>query len=224
VAQAVSYTELKRRAKAAADMTYSDFWDSTQWLDQINSSVRKLYNKLVEADQDFYTVARYIELDGTNTIFRLPSDFYKLKGVDYELNGLTRQMRSYSFSERSLFSDVAPSQQITLWVVPTFGGFLDENPDTEEFDGINGWEEWVILDAAIQALIAEESDASALMTERGIIEASIESMKAARDIGEPERVRDVTEERDGLPEERLAYRVVGNQIHIGQRTSGSLWA
>lgn len=208
--QGVTYTELLRRAKAKADMEFSDFIDSEEWLDIINSSTRKLYNKLVEADQDFYTAARYIETNGTAKIYRLPADFYKLRGVDYEFNGRQRSMKRFSFRDRNNFENgentiryrvigsqihfepTPSSQTITLWIVPTFEGFTGDENDDEEFDGINGWEEYVVLDAAIQALIKEESDTSQLMAERSIIEQEIEAMKGDRDFENAERVGDVT--------------------------------
>lgn len=209
MAQAVTYAEILRRAKAKADMKFSDFIDSDGWLDLINTSIRKLYNKLVEADQDFYTVARTITTDGTCAIYRLPTDFYKLRGVDYTVNNVTLPMKKFNFRERNdsqnrssivryrlignqlHFIPTPPAQIITLWIVPVFSGFNGSDLE-EEFDGINGWEEYVVLDCAVQALVQEESDASQVMAERQILETQIEGMKTDRDHENAERVGDVT--------------------------------
>jgi hypothetical protein len=59
------------------------------------------------------------------------------------------------------------------------------------YDGIDGWEEWSILDVAIQMVIKEERDPSALMNERARVEARISALAGSRDAVDPERVVDV---------------------------------
>jgi hypothetical protein len=209
MAQAVTYAELLRRAKSAADMVYSNFLEAQDWLDLINASTRALYNKLTEADQDFYTTSTTLTTNGRDKTYRLPDDFYKLRGVDYVSYGQQRSMKKFSFRDRNRYQDaqeiiryrlqgsniafepVPSAQTITIWYVPVFEGFAE---DDDEFDGVNGWEEWIVLDAAIKALISEESDPSALLIVLKGLDDKIESMKADRDIGEPERVGDVTSE------------------------------
>ena len=55
----------------------------------------------------------------------------------------------------------------------------------------NGWEKYIVVDAAIQALLKEESDTRALMAERERIEKEIREAKEARDMATPKRVVDV---------------------------------
>lgn len=63
--------------------------------------------------------------------------------------------------------------------------------DADRFDGINGWEEYLVIDAAIRALTKEESDPSALMVEKAEIEARLQEMADSRDKGRPKRLQDV---------------------------------
>lgn len=64
--------------------------------------------------------------------------------------------------------------------------------DADRFDGIHGWEEYVVLDAAIRALTKEESDPSPLYAEKQEIVQRINEMADSRDKGSPKRLVDVT--------------------------------
>ena len=81
---------------------------------------------------------------------------------------------------------------VTAWVIPT-APILVQDSDT--FDGINGWEDWVAHDVAIYLLGREESDPSLLMAERQRIEDGIISMISGRDASEPHRPRSVRRRR-----------------------------
>jgi hypothetical protein len=65
----------------------------------------------------------------------------------------------------------------------------DMTVDTDTLDGINGWEEWVVLDAAIKCMKKEESDPSLLLLEQKEIEQEIVAHAQQRDQGAPARVR-----------------------------------
>jgi hypothetical protein len=78
---------------------------------------------------------------------------------------------------------------IVVWYIP-------EPPTlssaTDEYDSRSGWEEWVIWDAAIQILTAEESDISAATAERDRVWAQqIQPVVATHDQARPEQVTDV---------------------------------
>jgi hypothetical protein len=62
--------------------------------------------------------------------------------------------------------------------------------DTTSFEGISGWEEYVILDAAIKALLKEESDANALMSQKAAMLRRIEESAPNRDAAEAPTVSD----------------------------------
>lgn len=72
----------------------------------------------------------------------------------------------------------------------------DLSADTDYLDGINGWEEWVVLDCARKALIKQERDPSAVIAEMREIEAEIDSLKS-------ERAADGATVRETYPEEWL---------------------
>lgn len=85
---------------------------------------------------------------------------------------------------------------VTAWVIPT-APILVQTSDT--FDGINGFEDWVIHDVAIYLKQREESDPSVLMAERDRLEGDMLKM-LTRKHASPARVRDV------MPRGRLFRR------------------
>lgn len=157
---------------------------------------------------------KYSLPDGT--LYSGAPAFYKLLGVDLQVQGgagawLT--LKPFAFAERnrfspygiqSLFSNAilryrllgnqiwfTPLPQagltIQLWYIPEPSTLAS---DTDTFDGISGWEEYIIVDAAIKALQKEESDVSVLMAQKQALGKRIEAMAETRDPGSPATVVD----------------------------------
>jgi hypothetical protein len=79
---------------------------------------------------------------------------------------------------------------LRVWYVPV-AATLSADGDT--YDGRSGFEEWVVLDASIGFLVADESDATAAVQERELVWGDqILPIFKARDQAEPDRVIDVT--------------------------------
>lgn len=57
-----------------------------------------------------------------------------------------------------------------------------------DLKGVNGWDEYVIIDAAIKCLVKEESDTNVLLLQKQQMLARIEALASNRDAGDPERV------------------------------------
>lgn len=100
---------------------------------------------------------------------------------------------SYRQMGDQLFFIPNPSagQYIQIWYVPIMSMLLRDT-DMLSFS-ISGWDEFVILDAAMKALIKEESfeQADALKDEKNTILLRIESAAENRDVGQPNTVSDV---------------------------------
>jgi hypothetical protein len=148
------------------------------------------------------------------------SDLLKLRGVDYvESATVSVPLGKYNFAERHRRYDFATASNfptdataskyrllgsnIVISPVPVWGGTikiwyipaaatLDE--DTDTFDGIAGWEEWVVLDCCIKCLAKEESDASQFLDQKLRFEKRFQALAEDRDIGEPDTVRDTLKE------------------------------
>lgn len=76
-------------------------------------------------------------------------------------------------------------QNIGVWYYPRLTTLL---ADTDIMDGISGWTEYVVVDAAIKALRKEESDTSELMQEKLMLQKRIEETATNRDAGQPDTI------------------------------------
>lgn len=63
--------------------------------------------------------------------------------------------------------------------------------DAVTIDGVSGWEEFIVIDAAIKARIKQEQPVEDLRTEKQEMTADIESMAEGRDAGQAHHVSDV---------------------------------
>ncbi len=68
-------------------------------------------------------------------------------------------------------------------------------PDTilSMYDGVNGWEEYAVLDAAIYMLDKEESSSTHLVRRKDALRARLEAMTENRNAAEPVMIRDVSD-------------------------------
>lgn len=152
------------------------------------------------------------------TLYSAAPSFYKLLGVDYQTsandpNGYVT-LRTFAFGDRNKFSTpnfvafngyinlryrlqgnnlyLSPTptsgQTIRVWYIPR-PTTLATGADT--VDGVSGWEEYIVIDAAIKCLNKEESDVTVLMARKAAMKARIEGMAANRDAGNPGRTVDI---------------------------------
>ena len=222
--RSVSLSSLRTQARQRADAESSDtsqaFVPDTELNGYINNSIAELYDLMIEANGDEYFAvsSSFATLSGDDT-YPLPSDFYRLSGVDAAVGGFRYTLHLFPFGERNRFSNLtAPgwyrgarlfyrlrnadivfvpipdaAYQITLWYIP--------NPpilvaDGDSFDFQGGWEEYVIIDAAIKMQVKEESDTSVLQLGKQQLIARIRGAAPKRDDGSPQLVTDVFS-RDG---------------------------
>lgn len=112
--------------------------------------------------------------------------------IAFGYNNVRYQLRAQDIVFRPL-----PNQSFTcvLWYIPvakTLTVSLTPGPtETNTIDAINGYDQFLILDTAIQMLVKEESDASALMALKDKIESGIITSSSARDVGMAEHVVDL---------------------------------
>jgi hypothetical protein len=204
----------------AAALTGNGFFvTEPELISYINQSYFELYDLLISQYGANYFVKappQSITTDGTNSQFALATDFYKLLGVDLLVSGNAQSavsIKPFEFSDRNRYSvpnfqsfygasnlryrlngsnlwltpTPASGQTIQVWYVPRLTP-LAALSDTA--DGISGWTEYVICDAAIKCLQKEESDVSVLMAEKQALTMRIQAMADSRDVGAPHKVSD----------------------------------
>ena len=210
----VTLQEFRERARERADMENSRFISDAELNRYINASIQELYDLLIASRGENYYVSSYSFTTSTNTdTYALPSGMLKLLGVDY-VRGVNSaySLKSFKWQERNRYREPyylndsinlqyqirgnnlvfmpmpQGNQQIKVWYIPA-ATLLTQN--TDSFDGINGWEEYVVIDAAIKMLVKEESDTSELMMAKEAMRQRVLQASSARDSNEPARVVDV---------------------------------
>lgn len=208
---------LKKRVLERADMQNSYFVDDTagdsELVRYIQLSYRKLYNKILSAFSDWYAEDPVEFTISSGNTYTVDQDFYKLLGVDFKLNGLWVEIRPFNFSQRNIPFTIDrngyhPNIRYRLMgsklrFIPTdeatgtYRYWYIAKPNiptelTDTIDGENGWDEYVVCDAAAKCLAKEESDASYLLAERDQWLEDIMIHASNRDEGGTETVEDVT--------------------------------
>jgi hypothetical protein len=213
---AITLSTMRERVRARADMKNSTFVEDSELNQYINSSYQELYDILVQSFEDYYTLPPVSFTIATSSdYYTLPTDFYKLRGVDssldssnwftltpfdfanrntnnnnlaYALSGIYD--RNYRIVGNRLYitpTDSAPGNY-RIWYVPVATVLTT---DSSTLDGINGWEEYIVVDAARKCLAKEESDTSFMVQEKEALRQRIISASLRRDAGMPKKITDM---------------------------------
>lgn len=207
----VTLATLRARVRERADMAGSSFVaDDATGLDAwINEAHQKLHGMLVDAlGEEYIESINNITTTGADS-YALPADFYKLYAAGIIIGNRVRKMYQFSRGEQYRYLG-NPNAQIpryrvvnrTLRLAPNTGAgqvlYLSYAPNAttlavagDTVDYPNGWDRFIVLDAAIQALLKEESSVTALAAERDRVVREIETTKEQRDLANPHRVTDV---------------------------------
>lgn len=206
----ITLATLRTRVRERADLVNSQFIADSELNGYIDLSYSGFYDLLIEEENYYFGTSSSAVVSSGNTI-ALPSNFYRLVGLDdmttpdYPLT-----VRKFNFAERndfrnmyltlSNYSDVfynifgsnillEPStlaqKTYKLWYIP-HRTILSADGDT--VDSVNGWIEWVILDAAIKCLLKEESDVKPLMIAQKEVYERITKAKGKRDSVGPDKI------------------------------------
>jgi len=215
----MTLAEIRLAAQQRADLVNSQFVTNSEWNSYINLSIYGLYDILIQKFGDDYYVAspNAITTDGTNYLYALPIDFYKMLGVDLKTGAQTNPwtaLKPFMFAARNQYKVPAGGRNVQLWYAPRLTELV---LDTDTSDGVDGWLEWVINDAAIKARVKEESEISDLAAMRLNIEKRIESAAENRDAGMPQTVTDVYSlSFASFAGPNMSYRITGNNIWLGE--------
>lgn len=220
----ISLSTLRSRAQKRADMENSNFVTDAEWNEYINSAYKELYDILVMKFED-----HYVTESATSTVavgsdsFAVPSDFYKVLGVDVLRAGTAgsvtarwEKLDRFNFNERNRSYDeryrrglvrpyaryrilqdtvkLVPSDNVDgtyrVWYVPVP---TEMTLDADTIDTENGYEEFIILEAAKKAATKEENYelVQALEQQKQFQLQRIEQAAANRDIGEADTITDI---------------------------------
>jgi len=207
-----------------ADMRNSAFIDTTgangtavtELLRYVNLAYRDLYQQIVASKEFYFTTTFAITITAGTASYALPTDFYKLDGVDMALDNSGRYLtlKPFMFMERNKFRSglaltVAPYGQVFRYIV--VANSIQFLPLPSQTSTIQMWytpepvaisslattlalpigsDEYMSLYIACAMLAKEESDTSALNAKRLEVIAQIRESFKDRDQGSASYVVD----------------------------------
>lgn len=211
----ITLAELKEQARQRSDMENSEFVSDVELTSYINSSLAELHDLLIASYCDDYMMEEYLFASTTALDYALPADFYKLRGVDVRSgNGQWATVKRFNFNRRNEQQNAyawnllglpyleyrlvgskirfnrTPDTALSfrLFYHPKLSKLVN---DADSYDDINGFAEYVVVDAAIKMMQKEESDVRVLMGQKEALRQRIIAMAANRDANEPASVTDV---------------------------------
>jgi hypothetical protein len=146
-----------------------------------------------------------------------PFSPYKILHVSANINGWERSLDRWTFEKLTLYTNASTwgvqalpisyryhvnqvgTTSLLLSPVPDgvypitvyyVESFVDLVADDDKYWSGDGWEEWVVLDAAIKALTKEESSITDLTAERDRVLVRIQAQMRTPDLDHPGTVRD----------------------------------
>jgi hypothetical protein len=183
----------------------------------INSAGTEIHDILVQKwGNDFPGLSSTTITTAADTdTYALPTDCYNLMGVDLVEGNNTYTLRRFEFGERNRYKNTVllgytsevflyrrEGNNITLvpvptgvhsikvWYVPVWTNLV---ATTDTYDGVNGWDEYIVVDVATRLLAKEESDVSVMMSRKAALLERIEAAADNRDGAWPVRVLDTSD-------------------------------
>lgn len=214
MARTTTLSTLRSDIRSRADMDNSEFITDSELNSYINASYAELYDILVSRFEDYYTTTSSHSVASGASEFSVPADFYKLRGVDRQYSGNDYySLSKFNFNQRNFKNrrvsnslwgtinvnyrlvgnniELIPEDQASgtyrMWYVPACPVL---SLDADTVDGVNGFEEYIVVDVCIKVLEKEESDTTTFQRQKAALMKRIEEMAAQRDAGEPDRITD----------------------------------
>lgn len=218
MARTVSRDALRIRVRQRADVENDPHVPDDEVNDLINEKLTRVWDLLVaHAPPDFYTADVTIATVAGQEAYPLPADFYKVRRVWQDLGGRLKPLEYIDDSQRHFYEPLTGGELVRLRYIRCAPIM---NNDVDTFDGVNGWEELFILDAAIDILNKQERNPSALIERRAVEERRIIGM-AYRDAGMPGKIRrkNLVDPYTAWTGQVVAYMPLGDTICFYRRAT-----
>ena len=219
MARTVTLGELATRVRYEADLVNNQFVTDAMLYQFISDSYAVLYNKLLRADPERYMREQTPTLDSAGE-FEVPADYYGTIALDWSESAnsgiYTTVPRLFGIEANAFDHDNSSSGVPTGWH-PRYNNTDPTTtiirvlplPDsryvlrhkytvapaeiatsTDVVDGIAGWEEFIVLEAAITCRVREESATGPLERRLARYQDELDTIIEARNVSEAGRVID----------------------------------
>lgn len=197
-------SQVRARAFIEASTTVITDAEITEF---INQSFAEMLDEIVLQNQDYNVTSTTLNTVAGTATASLPSDFYKFRKLVVTIDGQMRTLSEFRLEEIEDYANVtsgwtvgipisyrrygtsvlfAPTPQavhaVTMYYLPCATRLVSAS---DTFDGQDGWEEFVVLDAARKCLDKLDRDSGKLTQERDRKLAFVVKMASAVNYGEP---------------------------------------
>lgn len=215
MAYTVTVQSVVDMARIHADMKSSGFISDDEALALFNAAYAELYDELIGSFENYFVSEFDISINPGLDTYDLPADFYKIVGVDFQVNTNTYiTLKPFDESARNMSittNNSVPSGTIRLRYAPSPTIFTSL---TQTFDGISGWDRLIALLMGMDMLDAEQSSSDALARKYGRTLQRIKDMAAPRDMGFPATVSDSYIPSIQIIYGALRYRLYGDTMKL----------
>lgn len=130
---AITLSSLRTATRQRADMEYSNFISDSELDSYLNNSYKELYDIVTSRFEDYYSSQLLFTIASGNT-YPLPTDFYKLRGIDEMLGGVDNfiPLTKWNFGERGKANRIT-GLGLNGWLRPQYrimGQNIDLIPET----------------------------------------------------------------------------------------------
>jgi hypothetical protein len=212
----VVVSDLIQEVRDLSDQNSSQFVTDAEITRYLDKSYRDMYIRIVQQNSNFFETTQTYTVNGAQDTYPLPTDFYKLCGIDLNtsadisitLSPINRNQRNinknvfsvawnntpwrYRISAENIIFTPVPltTATFTVWYIP------DPTPITSTTQTLvltpSTIVDYLVIDSAIKCLQKEESDTSNLLTDKQLMIENILQACATQDDSFPLRVTDMT--------------------------------
>jgi hypothetical protein len=217
MAQLKLVSDLITEVRQRADMQNTLFVTDAEITTYLDKAYRKLYNQITAKYSAHFVSEANLVLDvGSTDTYGLPSDFYRLLGFDIVTGGRAFTLRPWTLNERNRTNYGYLSQPVR-YIVKGLKVQLKPSPaatdvlkcfyvpvpaaltGATQINVFDGFDEYIVIDAAIVCLQKQESDVSVLMAQKQeSLDQIINVYGNDPDDGFPKTVTDISSINDEL--------------------------
>lgn len=206
--------QIKERIRQRADMQKSRFVSDSELLNYINESLATFWDILTNKFEGFGLESVEFNVTSGYDTYQVPPALLRIEKVEVEYDGRWRTIKSVPFAR---INEVGSNwhgeglpfvyarkglYQIVFKPSPTAAytariNYVARAPiletDSQNIDGINGWEQYIVVDCAIKCLDKEERDTTVLQNEKAEIIRRLNESVGNRDESTSFGIRDINE-------------------------------
>lgn len=206
MARSFTLAQLRTKVRQRADIESSSFISDSELNGYISASYAVLYERLVLTGIAYFEATETLNIVAGTASYAMAASHMSTVGVDWQrAAGKFEPLRRLMPRERNMFPEPAhPASgymlvgtNIVLYPTPSVSATYrhiyvpapaDLSADGDLVDGVSGWEEYIVNDAARKCLLKEESDTSAIEREIDRNLARIEEARLSRYIQDGPRI------------------------------------